>query len=300
MSHSHSHAPKDFGRAFAIGITLNTAYVVAELIYGFAAHSLALIADAGHNFGDVLGLALAWAAALAVKSRPTSKRTYGLRKTSVLSALTNAVLLLATTGAIAWEAIGRLAEPGHVQGVTVIWVAAAGILVNGGTALMFMRGREDDLNIKGAFMHMAADALIVLGVAVTGAIILYTGWVILDPVVSLLICVAIVWGTWSLLRDSTNMALDAVPPSIDLDQVRSFLRSLPGVSEVHDLHVWAMSTTEIALTAHLVMPEIEPDDMFLNRVACELHDRFEIEHPTIQIERGDSEHPCALEPEHVV
>jgi cobalt-zinc-cadmium efflux system protein len=300
MPHTHSHVPKDFGKAFAIGITLNTAYVIAELIYGFAAHSLALIADAGHNFGDVLGLALAWGAAVAVKSRPTAKRTYGLRKTSVLSALTNAVLLLATTGAIAWEAIGRLAEPGHVQGVTVIWVAAAGIVVNGGTALMFMRGREDDLNIKGAFMHMAADALIVLGVAITGAIILYTGWVILDPVVSLLICVAIVWGTWSLLRDSVNMALDAVPSGIDLGEVRAYLESLEGVRQVHDLHVWAMGTTEIALTAHLVMSPLADADSFLSKVACDLHDRFEIEHPTLQIEHGDPAYPCALEPEHVV
>nr|HWA82367.1 cation diffusion facilitator family transporter [Fimbriimonadaceae bacterium] len=225
----HSHAPKDFGKAFAIGATLNTAYVVAEVVYGLSAHSVALVADAGHNFGDVLGLLIAWGAAVAVKARPTATHTYGLRKTSVLAALFNAVVLLATTGAIMYESVRRLSEPGHVHGNVVVWVALAGIVVNGGTALMFMTGRHDDLNIRAAFLHMAADAAIVLGVAISGGIIVLTGWTLLDPIVSLLVCLTILWSTWSLLRDSVNMALDAVPSGIRLQDVRAFLASLPGV-----------------------------------------------------------------------
>jgi len=293
----HSHAPKDFGKAFAIGVALNTAYVVAEVVYGFAAHSVALIADAGHNLGDVLGLLMAWAAAVAVRAKPTARHTYGLRKTSVLAALVNAVVLLGSTGAIAYEAIRRLAEPGHVHGTTIIWVALAGVVVNGGTALMFMSGREHDLNIRGAYLHMAADAAIVLGVAISGGIILATGWTELDPIVSLLICVAIVWGTWSLLRESTNMALDAVPNNIQLEEVRGYLQSVEGVTEVHDLHVWSMSTTEAALTAHLVMPTRRLTDAELSDVNAGLHDKFGIEHTTLQVESGDPDHPCEQAPD---
>jgi cobalt-zinc-cadmium efflux system protein len=296
----HSHAPKNFGKAFAVGVALNSAYVIAEVVYGLQAHSLALVADAGHNLGDVFGLLLAWGAAIAVSAKPSETRTYGLRKGTILAALVNAVVLLGTTGAIAYEAIRRFAEPQHVHGNVVIWVALAGVIVNGGTALMFMAGRHDDLNIRGAFMHMAADAALVLGVAVSGWIIMATGWITLDPIVSLLICFAVVWGTSSLLRDSANMALDAVPPGIKLDEVRTFLGQVEGVQDVHDLHVWAMSTTETALTAHLVMPIGNPDDAFLSRLCAELHDRFEIEHPTIQIERGDPKHPCSLAPDQVV
>lgn len=296
----HSHAPRDFGRAFAVGVILNSLYVVAEVVYGLSAHSVALVADAGHNFGDVMGLLLAWGAAVAVKARPTPTHTYGFRKSSVLAALANSVILLATTGAIIYESVRRLSEPGHVSGGVIIWVALAGIVVNGGTALMFMSGRHDDLNIRGAFLHMAADAAIVLGVAISGGIILLTGWTLLDPIVSLLVCAAILWGTWRLLRDSVNMALDAVPPGIELTKVRTYLASLPGVADVHDLHVWPMSTTETALTAHLVMPVAAGSDAFLNDLCGQLHDRFGIEHTTIQIESGDLGHPCSQAPDHVV
>ena len=295
----HAHAPASFGRAFAIGITLNVGYVVAEAFYGVAAHSLSLLADAGHNLGDVLGLVAAWTAAILSKRRPSGRYTYGLRGSSILAALANAIMLLVVTGGIAWEAIRRLMEPEPSGGVTIMVVAAVGILVNGGTALLFMSGRNDDMNIKGAFAHMAADALVALGVVVGGAVILFTGWNWLDPAISLVVSVVIVLGTWSLLRDSLNLALDAVPPGIDRDAVDAYLQGLPGVTHVHDLHIWGMSTTETALTAHLVRPNREVDDAFLHQAADELKERFRIGHSTFQVECGNGDE-CRLAPGEVV
>jgi cobalt-zinc-cadmium efflux system protein len=298
--HSHSHTPKDFGKAFAIGTGLNIAYVVVQVCYGIFAHSVALLADAGHNLGDVLGLLLAWAAMRLAKTRPTARRTYGLRRSSILAALGNAAFLLLAVGGISWEAIRRLHNPGEVAGMTVIWVAAIGVILNTITAVLFMSGRKDDLNIRGAFLHMAADAAVSGGVVAAGAVILFTGWVILDPIASLLINAVIVWGTWSLLRDSLRMALDIVPENVDPIAVHNYLASQPGVSAVHDLHIWSLSTTETALTAHLVKPDGVIDDEFLCRMKDELHDKFHIEHITVQCECGDPSHPCEQEPEHVL
>ena len=291
--------PADFGRAFAIGVTLNTAYVVAQVAFGLFANSVALLADAAHNLGDVLSLVLAWAASVLVKRRPSGHFTYGLRKTSVLAALANAVLLVFVTGAIAWEAVHRFLAPSPVEGWTVVWVAALGILVNGGTAMLFFRGRDSDLNIRGAFMHMAADAVVSLGVVIAGIAIIVGGWTWLDPVASLVISAVILWGTWDLLRDSVRMSLDAVPRGIHLTEVREYLDGLEGVTEVHDLHVWPMSTTETALTAHLLMPAGHPGDDYLMRVCEELKSRFRIHHTTVQIEI-DPRVPCELAPDHVV
>jgi cobalt-zinc-cadmium efflux system protein len=288
----HSHAPANFGRAFAIGIALNTGFVVIEAIFGVLADSLALVADAGHNLSDVAGLLLAWGASVLVRRRPTLRRTYGLRRSSILAALANAVFLLIAIGAIAWEALGRFAHPQPVAGGTVIWVALIGVGINTVTALLFMAGRKDDLNIRGAFLHMAADAGVSLGVVLAGLAILLTGWLWLDPVVSLLIVAVIFVGTWGLLRDSVNLALDAVPEGIDTAAVAGYLGDLPGVTEVHDLHIWAMSTTETALTAHLVIPDAHDTDALMARICGEIHDRFGIEHATLQIERGDPAHPC--------
>jgi cobalt-zinc-cadmium efflux system protein len=264
-SHSalgHSHTPANFGRAFAIGISLNLAYVVAQVVFGIAAHSLALLADAGHNFGDVLGLVLAWGASYLATKKPTKRYTYGMRKTSVLAALANAIFLLVAVGGITWEALRRLSEHEPVAGKTVIWVAAVGVVINTATALLFMSGRKGDLNIRGAFLHMAADAAVSAGVVVAGFVILATGWHWLDPAVSLLINAVIVAGTWSLLRASFNLSIDAVPDGLDVDEIKRHLARQSGVTAVHDLHVWAMSTTETALTAHLVIPEAHDDDTF--------------------------------------
>ena len=298
--HSHSHAVNDFGKAFAIGVTLNLAYVVVQALFGVFAHSLALLADAGHNLGDVLGLLLAWGATRLAKTPPTAHRTYGLRRSSILAALGNAVFLLVAVGGITWEAIRRLNNPGEVAGSTVIWVAAVGVVLNTLTALLFLSGRKRDLNIRGAFLHMAADAAVSAGVVAAGIAILFTGWVVLDPVVSLLINAVIIWGTWSLLRDSVKMALDAVPEGVDPIAVREFLSRQPGVAAVHDLHIWPLSTTETALTAHIVKPDGVIDDRFLCRIKDELHDRFQIQHVTVQCECGDPAHPCGQEPEHVL
>lgn len=296
----HSHAPKDFGRAFLFGIILNSGFVVAEAVYGILGHSLALLADAGHNLGDVLGLLLAWGASVLVKRIPSKRFTYGLRSTSIMAALINAVLLLVVTGGIAWEAVLRFRQPSDVEGMTVIIVAAFGVAINLGTALLFMTGRKGDLNVRGAFTHMAADAAISLGVVIAGFVIIYTGWHWLDPAVSLIISILIVIGTWGLLRDSLNLALHAVPAGIDSDKVRAYLMSVEGVSEVHDLHIWAMSTTETALTVHLVMPAGYPSDAFRSVVVDTLHERFMIGHSTIQIEINDSPHSCKLAPAEVV
>jgi len=296
----HSHAPKDFGRAFLFGIILNSSFVVAEAVYGILGNSLALLADAGHNLGDVLGLLLAWGASVLVKRIPSKRYTYGLRSTSIMAALINAVLLLVVTGGIAWEAVLRFRHPSAVEGMTVIVVAAFGVAINLGTALLFMAGRKGDLNVRGAFTHMAADAAISLGVVIAGFVIIYTGWHWLDPAVSLIISILIVIGTWGLLRDSLNLALHAVPAGIDSDNVRDYLTSTEGVSEVHDLHIWAMSTTETALTVHLVMPAGYPSDAFRSAVVDTLHERFKIAHSTIQIEINDSPHSCKLAPAEIV
>ena len=298
--HGHAHAPKNFGPAFAVGIVLNTGFIIAEVTYGLMANSLALLADAGHNLSDVLGLLLAWGASVLARRLPSSRFTYGLRSTSILAALINAVLLLTVTGGIAWEAIQRFGHPDEVQSMTVIVIAAIGVVINTATALMFMRGGDDDLNIRGAFLHMAGDALISLGVVVAGVVIMYTGWLWLDPAVSLVIALLVVLGTWGLLRDSVHLALQAVPQGLPAEKVRTFLQALPGVAAIHDLHIWGMSTTETALTVHLVIPGGYPGDAFTCSVADELQRQFAIGHATIQVETGDLDAPCKLAPDHIV
>jgi len=299
-AHGHVHAPKDFGRAFFIGVVLNVGFVVTEVIYGIAANSLALLADAGHNLSDVLGLLLAWGASILVKRIPSRRFTYGLRSTSILAALINAVLLLVVTGGIAWEAIGRFRHPADVEGMTVIIVAGVGVVINLATALLFMSGRKGDLNVRAAFTHMAGDAAMALGVVIAGFAIMSTGWTWLDPVVSLTIALLVIAGTWSLLRDSINLALHAVPEGIETKKVQNFLASIEVVAEVHDLHIWGMSTTETALTVHLVMPAGYPGDAFRNRLCEQLDEQFGIDHPTIQVELHDSSELCKLAPMEVV
>jgi cobalt-zinc-cadmium efflux system protein len=296
----HSHAPVSFGRAFAIGITINLVYVAAEAFYGFAVHSVALLADAGHNLGDVAGLVGAWIAASLSVRRPRGRYTYGLRRSSILAALANAVLLLVVTGGIAWEAVLRLFNPEPSGGLTIVVVGLIGVLVNGATALMFMSGRKHDLNIRGAFLHMAADAALTVGVVIAGLVIMATGWLWVDPAVSLLISVAIVLGTWSLLRDSVNLSLDAVPRGIDAAEVEAYLRAVPGVTEVHDLHIWALGTTETALTAHLVCDDVFRSGVLLERICRDVDQRFGIGHATLQIETPQTASTCELRPEHVV
>ncbi len=297
--HAHHHAPANFDRAFAIGITLNIAFVAVEAFYGWKVNSLALLADAGHNLGDVAGLVLAWGGALAGRLRPGARYTYGWKRASILAAFANALLLLVAMGSLAWEAIGRLSAPEPTQGFTVMVVAGVGIFVNLGTALLFMRGREHDLNIQGAFMHMAADALVSAGVVVAGALSLWLGWAWLDPVASLVIAFVIVVGTWRLFRQSLHLMFDGVPEHIDLAKVRAALEKLPGVDRVHDLHVWATGTSDVALTAHLVMPAGQPDDAFYETATHLLRERFRIGHVTLQVVRvpfmalceGEAAHP---------
>lgn len=296
---SHAHAPADYGRAFLIGTVLNLGFVAIEAGYGFAANSVALLADAGHNLSDVAGLLIAWGAATLAKRRPTATYTYGLRRSSILAALFNAVFLLVAIGAIAWEALNRIAQPQPVEGGTVMAVAAVGIVVNGVTAWLFASGRKGDINIRGAFLHMAADAAVSAGVVVSGFLILRTGWLWLDPVTSLVIVAVILIGTWGLLRDSVAMALDRVPDGIVPHEVEAALTGLPGVARVHDLHIWSISTTDVALTCHLVMPGGCPGDEFLHGTSAMLHDRFEIGHSTIQVERNEDE-ACALAPAETV
>ena len=288
----HVHAPATFGSAFAIGITLNLGFVIVEVVYGIFAHSLALVADAGHNLGDVLGLLLAWGATFLARTAPTDRHTYGLRSSSILAALFNAIFLLITVGAIAWEAIRRFGNPTPVEPWTVIAVAVVGIVINAATALMFMSGRKRDLNIRAAFLHMAADAGVSLGVVIAGFLIIATGSLWIDPVISLIIAAVITWGTWGLLRDSANLALHAVPQGIEVAKVREYLSSLPHVTEVHDLHVWPMSTTETALTAHLVRDVDDCDCALLEQASRDLLRRFEIQHATLQFETVD--HHCHL------
>jgi cobalt-zinc-cadmium efflux system protein len=303
MDHDHHparHGDNDYGRAFAIGIGLNLVYVAAEIVAGVFAGSLALLADAGHNLSDVLALALSWGAAVLSRRRPTHRFTYGLRSSSILAALANAVVLLVVTGGIAWEAMLRFADPVPVASRLMIAVAAAGIAVNGGTALLFAPGRGRDLNIKSAFLHMAGDTLVTAGVVVAGIVIGLTHWLWLDPAVGLAVSAIIVAGTWGLLKSAIGLALDAVPETVDAVAVRAYLEALPGVAALHDLHIWGMSTTETALTCHLVMPGGHPGDTALAAMTHELHTHFGIAHATLQIELADSDAICALTPEHVV
>jgi cobalt-zinc-cadmium efflux system protein len=297
--HAHTHAPASFGKAFAIGIALNLGFVVIEVLFGLIGNSVSLLADAGHNLSDVLGLGVAWLGSALAQRAPTARFTYGLRGSSILAALFNAVFLLVTVGGLSWEAIRRIGSPEPVAGKTMMAVAAIGILVNAATAWLFASGRKDDINLKGAFLHMASDALVSVGVVAAGLVILLTNWLWVDPVVSLVINAVIVWGTWGLLRDSVGMSMAAVPTQIDPAAVRDLLSARPGVVDVHDLHIWPMSTTENALTCHLVMPDGHPGDAFLHELASDLAKRFKIIHATVQIE-VDPRIACALAPDEVV
>ena len=296
--HHHAHGPASYDRAFAIGTALNLGFVLVEAAFGVIANSVALLADAGHNLSDVLALLLAWGAAWLTRRQPTSRHTYGFGSSSILASLINAMLLLVAVGAIAFEAIGRIFRPEPVAEFIVIWVAAAGILVNGATAWMFMRGRERDINIRGAYLHMASDAAVSAGVVVAAIAIWATGWYWLDPLASLAISVVIVLGSLDLLKESTRLAMAAVPGGVDRTGVERYLAGLSGVSAVHDLHIWAISTTETALTAHLVRPAMGPDDEFLRGVAAELRARYGIGHCTIQVEHDGAD--CHLAPTDVI
>ncbi len=299
--HAHENSTvNDYGRAFAIGIALNVGFVLIEWISGVYAQSLALIADASHNLGDVLSLLLTWGAAHLATRKPSARFTYGLRSSTILAALTNAMLLLVVSGGIAWEAWLRLHSPHAVNSLVVIAVAIVGIVINTSTALLFRAGRHSDMNIRGAYLHMAIDALVSVGVVAAGVGMRLTGWAWLDIVTSLIIVIVIFAGTWGMLRDALRLALHAVPEGVDIRSLRAFLQSRPGVREVHDLHVWGMSTTETALTAHLVMPDGHPGDDYLAELAhCIEHD-FSIHHATLQVETGAASKPCALAPDHVV
>ena len=290
--HGHSHGPANYGRAFAFGVALNLLFVGIEALYGWLSNSLSLLADAGHNLSDVLGLVLAWVATVLAQRVPTARRTYGLRRSSILASLGNALLLLAAVTGIGWEAIVRLRDPQPIASGTVMMVASIGILINGLTAWLFASGSKSDLNVRGAFLHMAADAAVSAGVVLAALAMRYTGWLWLDPVTSLAIAVVITVGTWGLLRDSIDLSLDAVPRHIDPAAVEAFLRTLPGVVAVHDLHIWAMSTTEVALTVHLVKPDARVDDALLERIGHELAERFAIGHATVQLELGEGDYAC--------
>ena len=289
-----------FDRAFAIGVALNAGFVLVEWTFGILANSLALIADASHNLGDVLGLLLAWGAAALARRRPSPRFTYGLRSSTILAALANAALLLVITGGIAWEAILRFRNPAHIDAPVVIWVAVLGILVNSGTALLFRSGHKHDMNVRGAYLHMLADAAVSLGVVAAGLLTLATGWTWLDPVIGVAIVTVILVGTGGLLRDATRLALHAVPEGVDPAHVRRFLEQQPGVAEVHDLHIWGMSTTETAMTAHLVIPGGHPGDAVIAELADRMDHEFGIAHATLQVETGSGAQPCALAPDHVV
>lgn len=291
-THSHYHQQNNYNKAFIIGITLNVIYILVEVFYGLIINSMALLADAGHNFSDVLGLLLAWGATSLAKTATTEKRTYGFRKSTILAAFFNAIILMIAVGAITFEAIQKLIEPEPVHGTTMMIVAGFGVMINAITAFLFMRGRHRDINIKGAFLHMATDAAVSLGVVIAGLIIYSTGLLWIDPAISLVIVLVITIGTWGLLRDSFHLSMDAVPTGIDLKEVGNYLKGINGVTEVHDLHIWAMSTTETALTAHLVIPGETKDDYFLKKICGELHNRFGIEHSTIQIEKSAQSANC--------
>jgi cobalt-zinc-cadmium efflux system protein len=292
----HSHVPTNFGRAFALTTALNLGLVVVQVVYGLIADSMALLADAGHNFGDAIGLILAWIAYTLGRVRATERFTYGFRSASILSAFANAILLLVATGAIVWEALRRFAEPPEVAGVTVMIVAGAGVVINGLSAWILMAGQKNDLNIRGAYLHLVADAAVSVGVVIGGAIIVATGWNWIDPAASLVIAVVIVWGSWSLLRESFELSMQAVPKGIVLAEVRTYLEGLPGIAGVHHLHVWAMSTTENALTVHLIFPAGHPGNAFLAEIGETLSHKFRIHHPTLQIEIAEGVE-CAVGPE---
>ncbi len=293
MSHDHNHQISNYNRAFAFGVILNGIFVAIEASYGVAAGSLALIADAGHNLSDVLSLLLAWGASVLATKAATEKRTYGFRKGSILASLASSILLLVALGGITWEAIGRFFDPKPFEGTTVIAVAAIGVVINTITALLFVSGQKHDLNIRGAFLHMTADAAVSFGVVVAGIIFLFTGWLLIDPLISLIIVAVILFSTWSLLRDSMNLAMDSVPEGIDIAGIKNHLTGLENVSQIHDLHVWSMSTTEVALSVHIILVNDSLNHSFLPTLQQQLHDRFNIEHSTIQVERpGDG--PCML------
>ena len=298
--HSHAHAPASFGKAFAIGLALNLSFVVVEWIFGASANSLALMADAAHNLGDALALLLAWMATGLAKRAPSARFTYGLRGSSILAALLNAAALMLITGGLGWEAMRRISNPSPVEGSIVIWVALVGVAVNGITAWLFMQGGKKDLNLRGVYLHMAGDAAVSLAVAVAGGVVLYTGWYWLDPALTLVVSAFILWSSWGLLRQSLGLALQAVPEGIEQPAVRECLAGLPGVSDVHDVHVWAMSTSENAMTAHLVVPGRHPGDEFLRAAAALLEKRFGIHHATLQIEIADTGRACSFAPDHVV
>lgn len=294
--HHHHGVPDNFGSAFVIAIALNTAFVIIEFFYGFIANSTALMADAGHNLSDVLGLLLALGASILARKIPSGRFTYGLRSTSILAALANAMFLMVTCGIIAWEAVHRFSQAHEVVGLTVTLVASIGIVINGVSAWLFVQGSKGDLNIRGVYLHMLADAAVSLGVALAGLVMMFTGWYWLDPIVSLLIVAVIVMGTWGLLRESMQLALSAIPEHIDASAVENYLRNCPGVTDIHDLHIWGMSTTESALTVHLVMPGGYPGDVFMDDIMITLKERFSIQHSTLQVEQGTTDHSCALQP----
>jgi len=299
MSHSHSHRHEinNYNHSFAIGIALNIIFVIIEVSYGLVADSLALIADAGHNLSDVMSLMLAWGANRLATKHPTQKRTYGLRKVTILASLLSAVLLFVALGGIAWESIERLSTPQPVEGMIIIIVAAIGVVINTATALLFVKGQKHDLNIRAAYLHMAADAAISLGVVLAGIAIMITGWLWLDPLISLLIVIVILLGTWNLLKDSIELSIDAVPKDIDVSEIKNYLLCLENVSDMHDLHVWALSTTETALTVHLVTTHKLIDNDFLQKVQEHLHDHFGIAHVTVQMEKEASDYSCMLDRE---
>jgi len=292
-SHHHHHrAPPDYSRAFAAGVALNIAFVVVEAVFGVISGSLALLTDAGHNLSDVFGLLLAWGAAALARKQPSPRRTYGYSRATIIASLFSGLLLMGAVGAIGWEAAGRLMDPPQPAGKTIMIVAAIGVVVNTVTALFFLSGKDSDLNIRGAFLHMAADAAVSLGVVASGALIFYLGFNWIDPVISLVIAAVIFLSTWGLLRDSLNLAVDAVPRTVDPEAVRSYLEALPEVTTVHDLHIWPLSTTDTALTAHLVMQNMPDSDRFLNQVVQELLHSYSIDHATIQLERHESDVVC--------
>jgi len=290
--HHHHHAAPDYNRAFAIGVALNVIFVIVEVFYGVLANSLALITDAGHNLSDVMGLLLAWGASYLAGKQPSLRRTYGYSRATILASMFSGLLLLAAVVVISWEAINRFITPSEPVGQTIMWVAGIGVVINSVTAWFFVSGKDHDLNIRGAYLHMAADALVSLGVVISGFVIWKFGLKWFDPMSSLLIALVIFWSTWGLLRDSLNLAIDAVPRGMDPIEVRDWLAAQPGVEGMHDLHIWPMSTTETALTAHLLMSEPPEDDDFLHHLASHLQVKFKISHATFQIERGDGNHPC--------
>ncbi|HAO26134.1 MULTISPECIES: cation diffusion facilitator family transporter [unclassified Methylophaga] len=297
-SHPHHHQVANYNRAFAIGILLNVVFVIIEASYGILAGSMALLADAGHNLSDVVSLLLAWGASVLAKKAATEKRTYGFRKATVMAALLSSIMLLIALGGIAWESINRMFNPQPVQGMTVIVVASIGVVINTITALLFFKGQQHDLNIRGAFLHMAADAAVSLGVVIAGIFILFKNWLWIDPLVSLLIVMIILIGTWRLLRESLNYAMDAVPENVDLQKIQQYLLDCDQVDSLHDLHVWPLSTSETALTVHLVVKGSPLDNAFLSQLQHDLHDHFAIEHATIQLESADDASFCLLGSNH--